>query len=367
MTWSYWFCDTITGAKILEVEPAGGSWSRRLNTAGSGQHVFTLGDGVHTRAEWRNATIAWDRTLVVCWDDEPVYAGLITGRPYSYDTKVLTVQHVDLRALFLYRLPFGENSYWEDESAGIPGKLTISSKSLVSTLGLVLEAGTTGPVGGADYSLPLVLPSLSTAGSFSTTYENYNFQRVADILEEIQEMDGGPDVEFSPQWSGSDTLEWVVRAGALTGGSFTFDLTTTTHGVSSYVVNENAQKQVTGVFGVGENYGTSMVVGGTPGVPVASIPARDDVVAWKMVKTNEHASQLAKERVRAFKNPTVQPDIRVMATVVSPADLVLGSSVTVVIEADEPFLPDASKTYRLIGLSADVGLEVSLLIEEEAV
>jgi len=363
VSWSYWFCDTITGEKLLQVEPASGSWSRWLNMGQSGSHTFSLGDGLISRADWRDATIPWARTLVICWEGDPVAARVVMGRPYDRNKQMLTVRHTDIRNLFLARYPFGENSYWEDEGAGIVGKLTIASKSLVSAFGIVLDAALTGPVGAADYTLPMTLPSLSGSGSYSAEYDNFNFQKVSDILDELQEMDGGPDSDFAPQWSGSDTLEWVARVGALTGGTFDFDLSDPACPVASTEVDEDAMRQVTGVFGVGAGNGPSMVVGGTPGVLAATIPARDDVVKWKMVKSNDVASSLAKEHVAAFRYPTVEPSFAVLASEVSPLDLVLGSTITVT-DSGDPFLLDGPTDYRLIGFTGGVGLRLELMVQE---
>jgi hypothetical protein len=304
--------------------------------------------------------------MVICWEGDPVAARLIMGRSYNRDKQLLTVDHTDVRTLFLTRYPFGVNSYWEDELAGVVGNLTITNKSLVSAVGLVLEAGLTGPpppLAYASYALPMTLPSLSESGSYSAVYDNFNFQKVADVLDELQEMDGGPDVDFAPQWSGTDTLEWVVRAGALTGGTFEFDLSDPACPVSSTEFDEDAMKQVTGVYGIGAGNGTSMIVGGTPGSLVADIPAREDVVKWKMVKTIPHAAALAKEHVAAFKEPTLEPSFTVLATEVSPLDLVLGSTITVT-DDDDPFLLDGPTDYRLIGVSGGVGLKLSLTVQE---
>lgn len=362
MTWSYWLCDTITGAKLLRVEPESGSWARRLNMAESGQHSFVLNDPA-ARDLWTNITAPWSRTFVQCWDDEPVYAGLITGTPYDFDSQTLTVRHVDFRAILLARFPFGEDSYWVDQiEFGEIGSLTITNKSLVSAAGLVVEQGLIGPPGEANYSLPVVLPSLVESGTFSTVYNNYNLQRVSDILDELQEMDGGPDIEFAPRWT-ANALEWVMRAGALTGNEFEFNLSAGKSPASSYKVNIDGLKQVTGVFGVGQGYGTNLVIGGTPGADPYIIPARDDLSLWKMVKTNAHATALAYERIARYRNPTRQPSIKVQASEVSPLDLVLGSAVTV-ITAGDPFLPDGPVTYRLIGLSGGVGDELTLAMQE---
>lgn len=366
VTWSYWLCDTITGDLLLEVEPASGSWSRLLNVSGQGRHTFSLGDRLISRDDWRDNTTPWARTLLQCWDDAPVYAGLITGRPYDRDTSMLTLNTTDFRSLLQFRYPWGDSSYWEDEAAGLVGRLVIENKTMVSAVGIVLEQSLIGPVSAlATYSLPLVLPSLTDVGSFSTVYENFNFQKTSDILSEIQEMDGGPDIEFSPRWASAGRFEWLARVGALTGGTFEFDLTSPTSPVSSVKVAEDALKQVTGVIGVGEGSGPTIIVGGGYGggiVTPADIPSREETAVWRMVKTIPDAVALSIERLAAYKYPTVQPGLTVQASEVSPADLVLGSTVTLIDDGD-PFLPDGESDWRLIGLSGGVEGELTLNVQ----
>jgi hypothetical protein len=149
----------------------------------------------------------------------------------------------------------------------------------------------------------------------------------------------------------------------LTGNEFEFNLAAEQSPASSYKVNIDGLKQVTGVFGIGQGYGEALTIGATPGADPYIIPARDDAVIWKDVQTNNHASNLAYERVDKYRNPTVQPAIQVQASAVSPVDLVLGSSVTVILH-DDPFLPDGPVTFRLIGLAGGVGDELMLTMQE---
>ena len=364
MVWSWWFCDTITGVKQLQVEPFGGSWSRLLNSAESGSHDFPLGDRRLSRDAWRALTTPWARTLVQCWDGVPVYAGLVTGRPYDRDKQQLTVRHTDFRAILKARYPFGVSAYWADEANGIPGKLVIEGKSLVAAAAKVVEQGMLGPsYASASYALPVVLPSTGTAGSFTRTFENFNLRTVSDVLDELQSTEGGPDIEFAPRWSSSGTLEWVMRAGALTGGLFEWHLGVSKAIPSSVQVEEDALTQWTGVMGVGQGSGADMIIGGTPGAPAAAIPARDTVVKWSDVPTHTQAAALAREELAAHKDPTVQPAVKVRASQVSPSDLVLGSTVRL-FEQDDPWMPDGWTTRRLIGVAGGVGEELTLTVQE---
>lgn len=357
--WSYWFCDTRTGDRQLQVEPSGGSWERFLNVAAGGSHTFELAGRDLPRETWWDLTTPWARTLVQCWNDIPVYAGLITGRPYSWGSKRLTVNHTDFRSIFLARYPFGVKSYWSDGSETVPGRLALSGLSWRAIAARVVQEGIVGPT--ANYSLPVVLPSTTEPGAQELVSENFNFEKVADLLEKIQSSEGGPDIEFSPRWSSAGKLEWVMRAGALTGGLFEFNLTAEKNGVTQFSIAEDALKQVTGVFGVGQGSGADMIVGGTPGGTVADIPARDDVVNYRSAKTAAEAASLAREYRAAHWKGTWQPSISV-TTEVDPTTLILGSAVNVY-DMGDPWNPDGWQSYRLMGVKGGVGDKLELVVQ----
>jgi hypothetical protein len=242
----------------------------------------------------------------------------------------------------------------------------LSNLSLRAIAANVIEQGLMGPL--PNYGLPLWRTSKTEPGPHSRVYENFNFQKVGDILEELQNADGGPDIEFVPQWSPSTgRLEWVTRAGspdapALTGGTFKFNLTAEKSGLSGFSIDEDALKQVTGVFGVGEGSGADMIVGGTPGLAIADIPARDDVVNYRNAKTPSQASSLATEHVKAHWKATWQPSFTVQASDTDPTTLVLGSTVSIY-DKDDPWNPDGWQDYRLVSIGGGVDDKVKLTVQ----
>lgn len=362
--WSYHLCDSITGEKLLEIQPDSGSWASSLNRPDGGSHVFKLADLRIKRETMWNLTTPWARTLVQCWNKQPRYAGLVSGRPYDWGTKQLTLTHTDVRSIFLARYPFGVGSYWADLAETIPGRLVLSGLSLRAIAANVVEQGLLGPT--SKYALPIVLPSRTEAGPHSLTVENFNFRKVADLLDEIQRMDGGPDIEFAPRWSTSDRLEWVMRAGspaapALTGNEFEFNLSAEESKIASFTIAEDAQKQVTGVFGLGEGSGADKIVGGTPGLSVADIPARDEAISFSMAKTRPDAASLASEYLKAHRGSSVVSSLSVRTTDVDPNRLVLGSTISIFDKGDW-WNADGWVKYRLIGLSGDMGETMKLAV-----
>lgn len=364
--WSTLFYSTRPGEKQLAVEAESGSWGRSLNMSDSGSHVFPLAATEIPRQTWYELTTPWDRTIVQCWNGVPVYAGLITGRDYNWATKKLTIKSTDIRSMFLARYPFGVNSYWSDVAETIPGRLVLTNLSWRAIAANIVEQGLLGPT--SRYALPIVLPSRTESGPHSLTVENFNFRKVADLLDEIQSMDGGPDIEFAPRWSPTTgRLEWVMRTGtpaapAMTGGKFEFNLTAAKSGLAGFSINEDAMKQVTGVFGVGEGSGADMVVGGTPGVFADDIPARDEVVNYRTAKNRQEASSLAREHVAAHRRSTWEPSFSVRASEVDPTSLVLGSEIGIYDKGD-PWNPDGWQRYRLTGISGGVDEQISLTVQ----
>lgn len=358
--WSYWICDTRTGVKQLQVYPSSGPFNRALNAPGSGgSHSFQLGDTTLTRAQWKALTTPWARTLAVCWDDQPHYAGVITKRPYNRDTKTLTLQHVDIRGLLAKRYPFGVTSYWTDGTETTPNKLVCTNKHLYSIASMVVSAGLIGPT--SIYSLPIVVPSVVT-GSHSRTYFNYNFTTVVDALQELQDADGGPDIDFEPRWSAGGTLEWLMRTGtnttpALGGSTFDWNMTVEKPGLFDVSLDEDAQHQATGVFSIGSGSEEDMVVAGRglTGADVGSVPALDTTQSYKSVDNLPTLIGHSDSELAIMRNTTKQWDLSFLATDTPGLNaLRLGSTLRLFHHGD-PWIDDGWTSLRLIGYSGQVG------------
>ena len=361
MSWTYEIVDTRSGVRQSRVFPASGSWKRVLNGSGSGQHTFQLGDRAMTRESWRALTNPWTRTLVVCRNGLPVYAGLITSRPYDYDTTTLTVHHSDIRFLLSSRFPFGVTSYHG-------GTLVCTSLSLRSIAGRVVQAGLLGPRD--TYPLPIVLPTLTEVGSVSRTYDAWNFQTVADALDDLQKTDGGPDIDFEPRWSTTGTLEYVMRTGTpatplLGGNLFDFNMAGTEPPLTGVGVLEDGSAQVSGVFILGQGSEADMIVGGIPaGTELPGIiPARDVTQAFKTVTTEAAAGAMAVAASAALYGLTKQWDFKMVANDAVPIEsLRLGSTLRLNF-LNDPWIADGWSSLRLIGLSGDMSETVTPIVQ----
>lgn len=356
MAWNFWFVDTRTGVKQLEVRPSSSSFSRVLNGEGGGLHSFQLGERVLSRATWRGLVTPWSRTLVVSWGAVAVYAGVVVDSSYDRDLQTLNVATADVRKIFSYRFPFGSTSYYEVDGV-TPGKLVCTNLSLRSIVSRVMGAGLTGPF--PIYSLPITLPTSSEAGTHSRTFYNYNFRTVDDLLDELQSTDGGPDIDFEPSWV-SNALVWTMRTGTpaapqLTGNTFEWNTAGEKCGLTGIRQTVSGAKQASGVFSIGEGSEEDMRVVGYGLESAAPFPALDVTQSFKSGELDDAALfGQSKAMLDLLKTSTVQWEMGALASGYPGADqLRLGSTLRVNFK-DDPWVYDGYSVTRLIGFSGDM-------------
>lgn len=369
MTYTFEIVATRTGVRQVQVFPSAGSWSRVLNGSGKGSHSFVLSP-LSTPLLDRNVmsdkslSDPWNRTLVVCWDGVPVYAGVITKRVYDRDTKTLTIHHEDIRSILERRYPFGTASYWADEPNHIPGSLTITSKSMRAAAAKVVEQGLLGT--SAIYSLPILLPSTAEAGTFTTTYYNYNFQTVADLLQDLQKA--GPDIDFAPEWN-AGALRWVMNAGStatprLSGSLIDFNLSVDKSPLTGVTFTEDGGRQLTGQFGIGEGFEVDMRVGGAGIAGAATIPALDALDNYKTEESEPKLAAYGLAAVTANTLPTKQWEFSMRAGEGPGLLGLLGWPRLRLHSNDDPWIPGPYTDVRLISLSGDMSDSLVLDVQD---
>lgn len=354
--WSFWICDTILGTKLMQVWPSDGRWRTVINGVGDGEHKFHLRDAETAlpRAVWRDLARPWARTLVVCWDDVPQFAGLLKRASYHRPSGVLTLSSVELRAMFAKRMPFTVPEYLPNSVLSIVGK------SLRGLVRQIVEWGSFRPSPG-DWDLPIVLPA-DEAGAESREWPHHTFPTVEDLITQIQDTEGGPDVHFRPRWSTSDTLEWELRLGTpeLSGPTLEWDLTAPEADVLDFEMIIDGAKQLTGVFAVANGSGADMIVGQSPfvGIPGSQLPYRDEKRPFKGFTSEADADARAAAELQAFREPTEFVQYSLQASAVLPY-MILGSTLRTWDEGDE-FCDDEWTSRTLIGLSGDLTEKLGL-------
>lgn len=259
MTFTHEIVDTSTGEPLATiVDPSESGWGTALNMpSGQKRTVFQLGDSSAPDLNWLDLTEDWDRGIVTCWNNVPLYWGLFTGSKYVRRTKEWAVRHVDWESIWSRRYTLGTNGYSGDTEDNI---LDLTNRSLSSMIPWILWSGTVGAA--PNYFLPVRaangLPLNSTAGDqsgpFTRKFNDWNFTTVRAGIDEVTNMPGGPDVEHRPMRDPVTGFYYIeVRWGnpTLPGTTHEFNLDAETPGLFDVEYDSDGMKKRNVSFAIG--------------------------------------------------------------------------------------------------------------------
>lgn len=351
--WQFQIHDTVTGRLVDRVNPASGSWTRRMSGKGSGSHVFKLLDADYDQATWRDLLEPWKRTLVVLWVDEsggraPLYAGVITKSQYDYATKAVTVSHECVRTLFMARLTFANGNYSN-------GGLWIEGKSASGALRAILQRAT----GNTGRSLPIDYAFIPDGtGDINLGWAAPQLAYIDDCLTELERL--GYDIDFVPQFMDDHLFSWAPTIGKpLRGPMSEHTLTAVEAPFTGVSVTIDALKAATSVFVVGNGSGEDMKVGWAP----AGIPAESPALERKDQAKRQQSSlgSIATARLGERSWATVQWSFSVD---LDRRDSITGLRETPVTfvptnlvrihTAGDPWLTDQYRDLRVVALAGDM-------------
>lgn len=251
-----------TGRRLTQLPVSAGSWSTVLNEPGEITVTIPLGDqSVSRRAEILAQLEPTRCFLAVQVGDAIVEAGPIWSHDFDGDSGQLTVKALGLGSLWDHRLVVkvltsgqtyqGTSLSWSGLSLG-----TIA-KRLVSTA--------MSHTGG---SLPLILPPDET-GTHERTYPGYELASLGQRLEELVNVEGGPDIAFDPRLT-TDRLgvEWVMRTGTAAdpllhqggGQAWVWDTAAPRWPGGQVSVTVDATQRVNRAFAMGDGFETSLLL-----------------------------------------------------------------------------------------------------------
>lgn len=270
MTYRYYTGDLRTG-KISRPVDLSGSWSSGFDGSGSVSGTFPLRSG-----EWKNAradAATAKQFLAVSYTDSLgtetfLEAGPIWTTDFDDPTGVLTINAGSLDSYFSHRkvmavLAAGQN----------PATTSITYTS--AQLGLIAKRLIELAQSHTGGHLPIVLPSdadLGGAGTAATrTYPGYELGNLGERLQQLREVDGGPEIQFVPRRRTDDPryVEWVMRIGVQptmmltqTGPPWVFDRTVPKSSVAGISIASDGSGIGTRAWaaGQGEGEGRPIVV-----------------------------------------------------------------------------------------------------------
>jgi hypothetical protein len=352
MAWSVWSVDTVTGGDRQRLPvPASFSWGRVLNSGGSGSAVFMLRDSVFARLNPHTVLREKSRTLVLDWDGVVVYAGAIDKAVYDQPSMRLTVNHSDIWTTLSGRLALDHR-----EAVSKLVNQVFVSKSSGTVAKKMVELAMQG-LAGMNIALPITLPA-DVAGSISRTYYGYHSEWLRDVLQNLMDEDGGTDIDFQPRWVGNN-LDWLMRTGSLSAGSYEWHVGTEMSGVLDLSHTTDAMNVATSAHANGEGSGVDKLARSTRNLS-PTYPFADRMSTFATETSADALSRYALGELNAYSTPTEQWSFSILASG-SPkvSDLLLGGTAKTWMQ-DDPWLTEKSYTNRIIGFSGDLSETVKL-------
>lgn len=176
--WTYLAADLVTGALIEEIPLGGVRYSRGLNAAGTltGSFAYTP----KTAALLRPATTPARTALYALRDGQVMWGGIIWTRRVDHDSKVVDLGCADWWSYYDHRL--------------ITTTLDFTDTDQNDIVRAILTAMNTAAPVGADLG---ITASAGLSGrTLDRTFDWFSYTRVADVLRQTAEDEGGPDIRF---------------------------------------------------------------------------------------------------------------------------------------------------------------------------
>lgn len=364
---SYRIHESPTGAPLGIPVHAPGRFNVSMTDVGGGTHTIQLANTPFSPTQWHENTLHWWHTLVIRWDGWPIYAGVIGKKYWNPRTKALQLTTVTVDALFRDRYPFGVGSY-------DIGDFQVVSKSMRGALAEIIRHVSTEGTRPQwhSWALPFLLGSaLGEAGGLTRTWEAKDWATSADIISEIRQMDGAPDVAFVPVYDENENLRWDVRIGSprVPGATIDAPMSVRNSPVADWDVTEDGMSMLTGLFVRGEGGGDDRPFGEAGDyddipTPRPLMAVRDASRSATAIKDENVLNSMALAQLKVDRFPTSQFNLPLNAAGGrwSPRDLTMGSRLNARYSGDEYYDP-FHETLYVVALSHDAGAPEAFLPE----
>lgn len=371
--------ELTTGKRLVSLPYSSGRWSVVAGADGSIEATIPL-----TASEFRRVApvasggiVRWLPTdgwrqdirvvtepprtiLAVVVGQQIINAGPIWVREWDLGAGTLTLRASGLPSIFNHRLLVSHLIDWLTPGQGPASSLTYNGLSL-GTIAKRMVQEAVAQTGGM---LPIVFPA-DVAGTSTRTYQGFELATVKQRLDEISQVDNGPEIAFDPRFTSDGTgIEWVMRTGTdtdpalhQTGMDWIVDTTVPRGSLGGLRVTEDASNMALRTLAKGPGTAESTLVSRaavSTDLIAAGYPLLDTVRSYtsdtqSQNSLDSHAvADLATNRGPwQTWNLTVQADDRMAR--VRPGDwwtVRIGSG---------PFLPAGPYRARLASMSGELG------------
>lgn len=208
--WTVYAVDTVSGRIAAEIPFVNvNQFAYSLNDPGSGQVTVPLGGNGLSTADIDELSQPWRWSWAICYRNFICQAGPVVSEQMSDTQNYTTVSFVGLWKLFSKRILLP--STFTGTNPAVTAADTAYSSLTYRQIATNIVATSL-----ARGTLPVVLPGTDPAGTNSQNYFGYDMNLVADALTNLTALQGGPEIEFRPQFNPTQPgyVQWVLRIGS---------------------------------------------------------------------------------------------------------------------------------------------------------
>lgn len=286
-----------------QVFPSDAPWARAFNTGRGGTTKFRVDSPKVAKTATPAYLSPWKRLLVIEDYGQIVYAGFITSVLYDHDKQTVTVTHEDLWALLKRRLMASLVSNGMATTALIYTGVTQTD--------IAWKAIYEGQNDAVRFNLPIALPSSTTPGGVSKTFNGYEVPTVADVVEDAMNTEFGPDVDLYPRWRDDTSIEWYFRSGNLTDGNWHFMLGLPKSRASNLQHTMDGKNMANRMVGIGEGSEAKMKLAVVDNSATSDFLPLDAVEQYKGEKDPAALAGRTRADLAARSKPTEQVSLDV--------------------------------------------------------
>jgi hypothetical protein len=346
MAWRVFSVSTSNWTSKIELTPSASTWARALGSGKGGTTEFKVRDPFVAETATETNLAPWKRMIVMDFYGIIIYAGFITGYSVDRDAGSVSVTHEDIYSLFSRRVMA------DILSDGVQTRPALAYASASRAM-LMKQAIYQGQNDASRFNLPIVLPS-DASGSWTRSYDPWNLPTVASILDDITSTENPPDMDLNPRWTDSGSIEWVMLAGDLTSGTWSWALDVPLSTASNLKVRRDGSGMANRIAAVGEGSEKKMLLSVADGSGTSDFLPLDKVISYKDEKVQADLAARARADLAKFSRATEQVSMDVgMDADFSVNQLSLGGTVNWHLK-DDLFLAPGWRSSRLIEYSGDL-------------
>lgn len=192
------------------------TWQRQINANGSWQVRIKLGATNWTQQQLRSICTPGRFSVGIFWGDYGCQGGPITSYAVDDVSGVLTLSGGGLWSI-LNRRPVHSTTFNPDTTAITDLTADVSFTGQLWDIAGDLLRTATGWLGRPGSALPLDIPVDSGTGTAERNYTASELASTGQRLQELTQVDGGPDIDFAPYRVVGDNM---IRHRAMIGQPF---------------------------------------------------------------------------------------------------------------------------------------------------